>query len=97
MLNDGEEIRSPKSVSGRIRRSTGLREEFEEPSAVSVPLKPLFRFDKQCSEKKSYWQLVVMNEGGEAYTTNLSQKCFNKNLRAKGRRTAVKCAVETGS
>ena len=66
--------------------------EFEEertfvPSAVSVPLKSLFRCDNQCSEKTpSYWQLasVVVNEGDEADTTNLCQKCFNKHLQAKG-------------
>ena len=47
----------------------------------------MFRFDKQCSEKTlSYWQLasVVLNEGDEAYTTNLCQKCFNKHLQATG-------------
>ena len=65
--------------------------EFEEekqrtfiPSAVGVPLKPLFRCDKQCSEKTlSYWQLasVVVNEGDEAYTC---QKCVNTHLQAKG-------------
>ena len=34
----------------------------------------------------SFWQLasVVLNEGCEAYTTNLCQKCFNKHLQAKG-------------
>ena len=54
------------------------QEEMEErifvPSAVSVPQKPLFRCDNQCSEKTlSYWQLasVVVDEGDEAYTTNL--------------------------
>ena len=44
------------------------------PSAASVPQKPLFRFDNQCSDKTlSYWQLasVVVDEGDEAYTTNL--------------------------
>ena len=67
------------------------QEEMEErifvPSAVSVPQKPLFRCDNQCSEKTlSYWQLasVVGNEGDEAYTTNLCQKCFNKHLQAEG-------------
>ena len=57
---------------------------------MSVPPKPLFRCDKQCSEKTlSYWQLasVVMNEGDEAHTTNLCQKCFNKHLQAEGEKT----------
>ena len=75
-------------------REEKSEEEFEEeeertfaPSAVSVPLKPLFRCDKQSSEKTlSYWHLasVVLNEGDEAYTTNLRQKCFNKHPQAKG-------------
>ena len=32
-----------------------------------------------------YWQLasVVLNEGDEANTTNLCQKCFNKHLQAR--------------
>ena len=54
---------------------------------MSVPLKPLFRCDNQCSEKTlRYWQVasVEVNEGDEAYTTNLCQKCFNKHLQAKG-------------
>ena len=78
-------------------------EEQEErtfvPSAVSVPLKPLFRCDKQCSEKTlSHWQLalVVLNGGDEACTTYLCQKSFNKHLQAKGETTTVKCVVETG-
>ena len=74
----------------REGKSTEYEEEEERtfvPSAISVPLKPLFRCDKQCSEKTlSCWQLasVVVNEGDEAYTTNLCQKCFNKHLQAGG-------------
>ena len=67
------------------KRSTE-QEENEQRTAVSVPLKPLFRCDRQCSEETlSYWQLasVVVNEGDEAYTTNLCQMCFNKHLQAK--------------
>ena len=75
-----------------VREGNSTEHEEEEertfvPSAVSIPLKPLFRCDNQCSEKTfSYWQLasVVVNEGDEAYTTNLYQKCFNKHLQAKG-------------
>ena len=51
-----------------------------EPSAVSVPLQPLFRCDNQCSEKTlGDWQLesVVFNEGDEACTTNPCQKFFS--------------------
>ena len=101
MLREGEKIRSPKRKVIRVEseetqdyvreeKSTEFEEEEERsfiPSAVSVPLKPLFRCDKQRSEKTlSYWQLasVVLNEGNEAYTTNLCQKCFNKHLQAKG-------------
>ena len=66
------------------------------PTAVSVPLKPLFRCDRQCSEKTlSCWQLasIVVNEGDEAFSTNLCQMCFNKHLQAKGEEplTHVKC------
>ena len=66
---------------------------------MSVPLKTLFCCDKQCSEKTfSCWQLasVVLNEGGEAYTTNRPQKCFNKHLQAKGEEPLSNCALETG-
>ena len=60
-----------------------MEERIFVPSAVSVPQKPLFRCDNQCSEKTlSYWQLasVVVNAGDEAYTTNLCQKCFQQTL-----------------
>ena len=67
------------------------QEEVEErifvPNAKSVPQKPLVRCDNQCSEKSlSCWQLasVVIDEGGESYTTNLCQTCFNNSLKAKG-------------
>ena len=76
------------------------QEEMEErifvPSAVrSVPQKPLFRCDNQCSQKTlSYWQLasVVGNEGDEAYTTNLCQKCFNKHLQAEEENRCQMCS-----
>ena len=61
----------------REAKSKEYEEEEEAtfvPIAVIVPLKPSFRCDIQCSEKTlSYWQLasVVVNEGDEAYTTNL--------------------------
>ena len=54
------------------------QEEAEEisfvPSAVSVPKKPLFRCDNQCSEKTlSFWQFasMVIKEGDESFTTSL--------------------------
>ena len=57
------------------------------PSYRALQLKPLFRCDNQCGEKTlSYCQLasVVVDEGDEAYTTNLCQKCFKKHLQEKG-------------
>ena len=49
-------------------------EEFSfAPSAISVPRKPMFRCDNQCSEKTlSFLQLasVVIQEGEESNTTN---------------------------
>ena len=66
----------------REAKSTEYEEEEERtfvPSAVNVPLKPLCRCDKQCCDKTlSCWQLasVVMNEGDEAYSTNLCQEVF---------------------
>ena len=100
-LNEDEEIRSPKRKVIRVEseetqnyvkvgRSTEKEDEEKRtfaPSAVKVPQKPLFRCDRQCSEKTlSCWQLasVVVNEGDEADTTNLCQMCFNKHLQAKG-------------
>ena len=82
----------PEETQDYVREAKGTECEEEEertfiPCAASVPLKSLFRCDKQCSEKTlSYWQLasVVLNEGDEAYTTNLCQKCFNGHLQAKG-------------
>ena len=67
------------------------QEEAEEssfvPSAISVPRKPMFRCENQCSEKTlRFWQLasVVIQEGEESYTANLCQKCYNDSLEAKG-------------
>ena len=64
------------------------QEEMEERIFVpSVPQKPLFRCDNQCSEKTlSCWQLasVVVAEGDEACTTTVCQKCFSEHLQARG-------------
>ena len=65
MLNEDEEISCPKRKVIRVESeetqhhvreemSTEFEEEEErtfEPSAISVPRKPMFRCDKQCSEK----------------------------------------------
>ena len=37
-----------------------------------------------------------MNEGDEAFSTNLYQKCSNKHLQAKGEEPLDKCEVEAG-
>ena len=96
-----EEIRSPQKKVIRVEpeetqdyvreAKSAEQEEVEErifvPSAKSVPQKPLFRCDNQCSEKTlSHWQLasVVIDEGEESYTTNLCQMCFHISLKAKG-------------
>ena len=81
--------------------------EFEEkeertftPSAVSVPLKPLFRCGKHCSEKTlSHWQLasVVMNEGDMKHTRLTCVRRVSMNAYRQKEKTAVECAVETGS
>ena len=76
MLNEGEEIRSRKrkvirveseETQDYVREETSTEFEEEEertfmPSAVSVPLKPLFRCDKQRSEKNP--QLLAAGVGG---------------------------------
>ena len=63
MLNEDEEIRSPRRKIIRVGseetqdcvregRSTEQEKEGKRtlvPSAVSVPLKPLFRCERQCS------------------------------------------------
>ena len=72
MINEGEEIRR--------RGREDLRTERDKRSAEA-----LFRCDSQCNERTlSLWQVasVVVNEGDEAYTTNLCQVCFNKHVEA---------------
>ena len=67
-----------------MKEGKSIKYEEEEgrtfvPSTASVPQKHLFRCGTQCSEKTiSCWQLasVVVNEGDEAYTTNLCQMFF---------------------
>ena len=98
---EGEESESPKRKTIRVeseetqdyvREANDMdQEEAEEisfvPSAMSVPQKPLFRCDNQCSEKKlSFWQLasVVIEEGEKSCTTNLCQQCYNESLEAEG-------------
>ena len=73
MLNEGEEIGSPKRKVIRVESEetqdyvreakSAEQEEVEErifvPGAMSVPQKPLFRCDNHHSEKTlSYWQLA---------------------------------------
>ena len=85
---EGGVIKSPKrkiiqveseETQDYVREANYMDQEEGEvlsfvPSASSVPQKPLFRCDNQCSEKTlSFWQLasVVIKEGEESYTTNL--------------------------
>ena len=83
---------NPKKHKTNVREAKITDFEVEKQrtfisSAAGVPLKPLFRYDKQCSEKTvSCWQLasVEVDDGDEAYTTNLCQKCSNKHLQANG-------------
>ena len=59
ILHEDEGIRSPKVKVGRITEQEEEEERTFIPSAVGVPLNPLFRCDKQCSEKTlSCWQLA---------------------------------------
>ena len=63
------------------------QEEVDEisfvPSAISVPQKPVFRCDNQCSEKTlSYWQLasVVVKEGEEYRTQPIRHRNVTTSL-----------------
>ena len=68
------------------------QEEAEElgfvPSALSEPRGPIHWCDNRCSEKAvGCWQFasVVVEEGGEAHTTNLCQQCCNEKLAQQGK------------
>ena len=87
MLNEDEEIRSPKRKVIRVESEESQDYVRDERSAKASVV------NRQCSEKTlSYWQLAsaVVNEGDEAYTTNLCQMCFNNTLAGKRRRTTNK-------
>ena len=67
------------------------QEEAEEtafvPSAMSEPRGPIYFCDNRCSEKAArYWKIasVVVEEGGEAHTINLSQQCYNEQMVQQG-------------
>ena len=102
MLNEGEEIRSPKSEETqdyvREAKSTEYEEEEERsfvPSPVSVPLKPFLVVTISAAKRPlSCWQLasVVLNEGDETYTTNLRQKCFTNTYRQKEKNRCQMCS-----
>ena len=104
---EGEEKKTPKrkiirvvseETEDYVREATDMdKEEDEEisfvPSAISVPRKPLFRSDNQCSEMTlNFWQLasVVTKEGEKPHTTNLFKKCYNESLEAKGDKPSTK-------
>ena len=68
------------------------QEEAEEsasvPSALSEPRGSIYFCDNRCAEKAArYWQFasVVVEEGGEAHTVNLSQQCYNEQLVQQGK------------
>ena len=80
----------------REEKITEFEEEKQEkqrtfiPSAVSVPLKPLFRCDKQRSDNTlSSWQLASVDECPVS-------EVFQQTLAGKRRRTTDKCEVEAG-
>ena len=58
------------------------------PSALGEPRGPIDWCDNRCSEKATrYWQIasMVIEEGGEAHTINLSRQCYNEKLAQQGR------------
>ena len=71
-----------------VRQSLSLsQEEAEEisfvPSALSITRGPVFWCGNRCSNKAlRFWQFasVVVDDGEEAYTINLSQQCHNETL-----------------
>ena len=96
MLNEGEEIGSSKreSDSSGIRRNPRLCERRQDYGIRGRETEDLHTERGGRSAKAlyagkktlSYWQLasVVVDEGDEACTTNLCQKCFSNHLQAKG-------------
>ena len=81
-----------------MRKTLALSwEEAEElafvPSALSEPRGPIYWCDNRCSEKGiRYWQIaaMVVEGGGEAYTINLCQQCYNEQL-VQGKPRDCKC------
>ena len=104
MLSEDEEIRSPRrkviwveseETQDYVREGRSTEMEQEErifvPSAVSVPLKPLFRCDKQCSEKTlTYWHRSVSTNTCKEKEKNRRQMCSGDRL-WKRRRIAEGC------
>ena len=72
--------------------SLGLsNEEVEElrwiPSAVTIPQKPIFKCDNECSDEVlKYWQCaeVLAERDEEVYTSNLCEKCYRRDREEKG-------------
>ena len=54
---------------------------------------------KTICRRAGYWQLasVVVNEGDEAKTTNLCQKCFNNTCRQKEKKRSQMCSGDRWS
>ena len=58
------------------------------PSTLGEPRGAHYWRDNRCSEKAiRYWQAasMVVEEGGEAHTTNLCQQCYNEKLAQQGK------------
>ena len=104
---EGEEVKSPKrkvirveseETLDHVKEAMDLSQEGAEkvsfvPCAISVPPKPLFRWDNRCTEKAlGFWQFasVVIKEGEKSYTTNLCQQCYNQILVARGDKPLTK-------
>ena len=61
------------------------------PSAITIPQRPMFWCDNQCSGKAlRFWQFcsVVVEDGEESYTANLCQQCYNESLKRSWARNA---------
>ena len=99
MLNENQESRSPERKVIRVEseeiqdyvkegKSTEQEEEekwtFTECGERSAKALVSLRQTMQRKDPQLLAAGVVVNEGDEACTTNLCQKCFNKHLQAKG-------------
>ena len=88
-------IRAEEETQDYVRETLAFSQEEAEkmgfvPSALGEPRGPIFWSDNRCSEKAiRYWLIasMVIEEGGEARTTNLCQQCYNENLAQQGQQS----------